>query len=116
MIEIKRLESSEFGILPKIHDGFRPDPKSSVVIVAEDGGKIIGRAFLLAPVHLEGPWINPRWRNGTLAGRMFDAIKTEAKAMGITQLFAYGASKQLEGYLERLEFTRKPLTVWVKAI
>ena len=116
MIEIARLDKSEFPVLKTIGEGFLPDPKISIALIAKDGNDIIGRIFLLAPTHIEGIWIKSGHRNRFLGKRLMDAAQSEAKRCGLTRLFAYGAYPETEEYLSRLGFKKEPLTVWAKDI
>lgn len=115
-ISIEKLDPEDFKELANIGDGFTPNPETSVAIVARSGGKIIGRIFLLAPVHVEGPLVLDEYRGSTLLKRLVDRAESEAKDAGVTTLFAYGASEKLEEYLDRLGYTKRNLTVWSKEI
>lgn len=101
-------------MLACISDGVQPDPKSSVAVVAKDGDEIVGRIFLIQPVHTECPWVREDLRGGTLLKRLTDAIEKEAKDRGVKKLFAFGASDQMESYISRLGYQKQPLTVWIK--
>jgi len=113
--KIVRLDPERFPILKKIHDGFCPDPKHAVALLAMDEGKVVGRIFLVAPIHVEGPWISPAWRSTTLGWRLMRAITWQAEQLGVTKMFAYGTA-ETEDYLQRLGYTKQPYTVWTKAI
>lgn len=116
LISIQKLEAKDYVVLAGIFDGFQPDAKTSITLLARDGQDVVGRIFLLAPTHIEGPWIRPDWRYGTLAKRLVASAETEARKCGITTLFAYGMDKEIEGYLQRLGFSQKPMTVWSKEL
>ena len=119
-LKFRRLNADEYKqILPFIHDGFCPDPRSSTVLIAEKGGQVIGRIFLLAPVHLEGPWVREPERTRTLGHGislvLVKAAEKEAKSFGISKLFAYG-TEETEPALQKLGFSRSPMSVWEKEI
>jgi Acetyltransferase (GNAT) family len=116
MIKIERLHPSEFDLLKEVHDKFMPSPDKSVAVVARSGEAIIGRIFLMAPTHVEGPWIAPSWRGGPLFKRLVDAIEIEARSEGIKSLMAYAVDATMELYLERLGYTKLPMTVWAKEL
>jgi GNAT superfamily N-acetyltransferase len=116
VITVGRLPNDEFSRLESFHDGAKPDPASSIAVVAQDGNEIIGRIFLVAPAHIEGPYIEEAHRGGTIAKRLVSVAATEARKCGITKLMAYGFSPELEDYLERLGFKKQPVTVWAKEI
>jgi hypothetical protein len=113
--KIVRIDAERFPILKKIHDGFCPDPKHAVALLAMDEGKPVGRIFLVAPTHVEGPWIAPAWRSTTLGWRLMRAIAWQAEQLGVKKMFAYGTA-ETEDYLERLGYKKQPYTVWTKEI
>lgn len=115
MIDIERLPNNEFAALKGIDDGFSPNPEISIAIVARADSEIVGRVFLVSPVHIEGPWIREDFRCGTLAKRLFNRVEAEARACGVKRLLAYGAT-HTEDYLSRLGFKRLLLTVWSKEL
>jgi len=115
VILIERLASKDFSILSTVEEGFMPVCDKSIVVVAKSGEEIIGRLMLLSPAHVEGAWIDKRFRNGRLLKRMMDKMESQAKHEGLVKLIAYGNSIN-EDYLERLGFTQRPLTVWEKCL
>lgn len=115
-VQIHKLEAAEYPVLCQMDDGFKPDPQTSIALVAKQDGEFVGRIFLLAPVHLEGPWVRPDKRGGMVGKRLVDKAEEEARAIGVTKLFAFGSSEDLEDYLHRLGFKKQPLTVWAKEL
>lgn len=114
---IEQLSDEQFGQLAYIADGFVPCAKQGVALVSRDGnGEIDGRIFLLFPAHLEGPWIKPERRNTLLCSQLVEAAEETAKNAGLTRLFAYAISPEIEGYLKRLGYEQMPMTVWMKDI
>lgn len=114
-VEICRLSPGEWIQLNKVADGFAPDPARSVAIVAVgDSGDIIGRIFLVAPVHLEGLWIDETFRNKTLLYQLVQRGEDEAKALGLKRLLAFGATPEMSDYIERLGYSYTPMSVWYK--
>jgi N-acetylglutamate synthase-like GNAT family acetyltransferase len=116
MIEVKRLESSEYEQLKSIQEGFCPDPKNSIVVVAKSDGQIVGRIFLIRPFHVEGTWIDEPFRRTSLGYRLFIHMERIAKDDGLTKLFSYALNAEIEGYLERLGYKKEAVTVWTKDI
>jgi len=110
---IERLRN--FSILSTVEEGFMPICDKSIVVVAKSGEEIIGRLMLLSPAHVEGAWIDERFRGGRLLKRMMDEMESQAKHEGLAKLMAYGHSIN-EDYLERLGFVKRPLTVWEKRL
>lgn len=99
-----------------VEEGFVPDPDNSIAVVAEDQGKIVGRMFLVAMPHIEGTWIHPDKRNGTIAYRLEKAMSEEAKRRGIPMLLAYVPTPEVAGYMQRLGYKREPYIVLSKEV
>lgn len=116
MIEIRKLAPNEFDCLKEYADGFCPDAGKSVALVAENDSHIIGRIFLLSPVHCEGPHVDPAWRGGPLFKRLVDAAELEARSEGVNKLMAYAVDATMEMYLKRLGYSKMDLTVWSKEL
>jgi N-acetylglutamate synthase-like GNAT family acetyltransferase len=110
---VERLASKDFSVLAKVEEGFMPVCDKSIVVVAKKNTEIIGRLLLVSPAHVEGAWVRDDFRNGFVLARMMEKLEEEAKREGLSKLMAYGNPIN-EDYLERLYFTRIPLTVWEK--
>ena len=115
---VRTLDPGEFPKLADIEEGFVPNPARTIAIVAEDNGEIVGRMLLMDMVHLEGSWVRPDHRNGSVGYRMFQRVLAEAKRIGITGLMAYTDKTDLDvtNYMERLGFEKQPFWVWSKDI
>ncbi len=101
MIDIRRLAADEYDLLKEIDDGFTPDPRSSIAMVAQAGGKLVGRIFLVAPSHAEGIWVREDHRGGELFKQMMQALEREAVTEGISKMFAYSVKPEIEHYISR---------------
>jgi hypothetical protein len=115
-LDLRRLDPSEYGELAKIEEGYVPDPDHSIVVVAKECGEIVARTMLIRPWHIEGTWVHERFRGGTTGYRLLRQLECEAKKIGLPRLFSYAAEASIENYLERLGYTKAPLTVWMKDI
>src|SRR5208337_3486664 len=116
-MKIQKLRTNAYDVLDSVHDGFKPNPKESVVLVAtNDNGEVIGRTFLLAPAHVEGVWVREDQRKQGIFTEMVARIEAEAKSIGIQKLFAYGANEYMDRQIERIGYTKQPLTVWTKEL
>jgi GNAT superfamily N-acetyltransferase len=113
-LTIRELAAEEFPLLGNVHEGLIPDPLQSVAIVAEKDGEILGRVFLMQPVHVEGPWVREDHRGGTIGKRLMDQAELSAFTRGIKTVFAYAADAHLAGYLERLGYKKSELMVFTK--
>jgi len=114
LITVERLPSEEFDTLLTIEEGYVPDPNQSIAVVAKDDGVVIGRMMLIAVAHVEGAWINDRYRNGTILERMTKEIEKQAREAGLKTVFAYSDKLDMDGYIERLGYDRTPLRVFRK--
>jgi N-acetylglutamate synthase-like GNAT family acetyltransferase len=115
-VAIEKLAPDKFDELYQFADGYVPDPKLSWAFVARKDGRIVGRIFILAPAHVEGPYIEPEERRGTIGARLMQILEKEALDIGISKLFAYANSPQIEDYLSRLGYIKSAMTVWEKEI
>lgn len=112
MLTVERLPDNEYQKLADIAEGFVPNPSFSRAIVVKEDGEIVGRAFLLYPVHIEGVWIREDKRNATILRQLVDATFQEARKLGLTKVLAFGMYDKMEEYLERLKFKRLGWSVW----
>lgn len=116
MITVERLPAEEFDSLLSIEEGYVPDPKASVVVVAKFNEEIIGRMMLIGVKHVEGAWINKRFRSGSILERMTKEIEDQARAVGIRTVFVYSETGEMDAYIERLGYERSPLRVFRKEL
>jgi N-acetylglutamate synthase-like GNAT family acetyltransferase len=115
LIPIETLPSEDFPLLKNIEEGYVPS-KDSIVIVGKVGDEIVARMMLIGVAHIEGTWIKPEVRSGSLLHRLMHRMEQEAKAAGITTLLAYSENDEVDSYLERLKFSRSPLRIWKKEV
>ena len=117
MLQIDRIAPKDYHLLKNIGDGFTPDPKRSVAIIAHnDVVGIIGRIFLVAPVHIEGVFVDKPWRNSTVLNMLVKRAELEAFKEGLTQLLVFAKDAQMADYIARLGYKELPLTVWSKEL
>ena len=117
MIDIRRLHASEFDLLRSVDDGFTPDPERSIAMVAQNGSRIVGRIFLVAPSHAEGIWIERDYRGSSLGKQIVEALELEARSEGITKMFAYATRLEMEHYISRCcGYERLPWVVLQKEL
>lgn len=112
---IRLLDSAEYERLAYVEEGYVPDPDSSLALVVEEEGKIVGRMMLIPMYHIEGTWIEQEHRGGQILARMMKHMEDAAKSKGLTKLLSY-ATPEVESYIERLGYTKQQLTVWAKDI
>lgn len=102
------------GRLAEIEEGYIPD-SHGIAVVAEENGIIVGRSMLVDAVHIEGTWVHPDYRGGTVGARIIAKLKQEAQKAGISRVIAYSTAAT-DDYMARLGFKREPVTVWTKDI
>jgi N-acetylglutamate synthase-like GNAT family acetyltransferase len=116
MITVERLPNDEYDSLLSIEEGYVPDPKASIVVVAKFDEQIIGRMMLIGLKHVEGAWINKRFRCGSILERMTKEIEDQARAAGIKTVFVYSETHDMDDYIQRLGYERSPLRVFRKEL
>lgn len=116
LVLIERLAPEEYDDLLAVEEGYRPDPEHSIVIVAREDGKIVGRTMLIRPFHIEGTWVAEHKRKGLIGIRMLAKLEREAAKQGIKTVYAYALEPKIEEYLMRMGYKQSRLTVWEKPI
>jgi len=85
-------------------DAWVPDPRTGRVILAEDGGVVVGvLAVQWMPV-MEPLWVAPAYRKSTLMGRLWKAGLKFLKSNGIQKFFSHVDNydkPKMETYLQR---------------
>jgi predicted N-acetyltransferase YhbS len=114
-VNIRKLKFEEYDMLKDVFEGFVP-PKNSIAMIAEDEGRIVGRVFLVEPVHVEGPWVAESHRGGTVGARLMQSAEKQLKEIGLSKVMAFGSDEVLENYLQRLGYKRLDLSVWEKEL
>jgi hypothetical protein len=93
-------------------------PPDSTVLYARENGEIVGRTAIIELPHVEGTWVAESKRGSSLALRLIRKLEEEVAALGRSHLFAFAFDSQPEvsEYLERVGYTRFPVTVWAKSL
>lgn len=116
MTTVERLTPENYGQLLTVEEGWSPDPANSIVVVAREGNRIVGRTMLVRPFHVEGTWVDEDFRYGMTGIRLLKELEKQAKTEGLTKILAYAMEKTIEGYLQRMGYRKSILTVWEKAL
>lgn len=114
--EIRKLADNEFEVLRTVEEGYCPDPRYSIAVVAEAEGKIVGRMLLISPAHIEGTWVAENFRKGTTGIRMMNFMESEARKISLTKIIAYAECGEVADYLSRLGYSQRNVTVWEKEL
>jgi N-acetylglutamate synthase-like GNAT family acetyltransferase len=116
-VKVRRLEPGEWDLLHGVDDGFSPDPKASIAVCAfNESGDIIGRIFLVAPVHVEGIFIDRQWRNTGLMKKLVERIEDEASKEGLKKVLAFAKDDEMADYIQRLGYDATPVRLYVKEL
>ena len=117
MIKIERLHPVQWDLLSQIDDGHSPDPDKTIAIVARVGIHPVARLFAMAPTHVEGIFIEPQYRGGSLFKDMMTAMELELKSDGVKQVFAYSVRPEIGHYLEqRCNYFKLPWLIYQKEL
>jgi len=114
---IRRLPVEDWPLLRLFPDQVAPKPKDCIALVAQaESGELLGRIFLLAPVHIEGLYVSPSRRGTALMSDLVEKAEQEARNLGVSTAFAYADGIQMENYIERLCYSRERWSVWRKEL
>ena len=91
-------------------------PESSNFVGAFEEGKLVGRIGAMSVVHLEGTWVEEKYRKTMLPYRMFSFMEGRLKDAGLTHVLAFSASPVITDYLERLGYKEEKLTILSKEL
>ncbi len=112
-VTIERVSAADWEKLR----GDRPPFDRSIGVAAfTDEREAVGWVYLVAPVHLEGIYIEPTHRKGLLLAKLLGAAEAAAKAEGLTKLLAYATDDLMADYTARLGYQKLPWTVWSKTL
>ncbi len=91
-------------------------PIDSIIMFAYEDGKVVGRMGLMSIKIIEGTYVAPG--HTTLAYRMMKQMEAFLAYLGNTHAMAivYDGMPQVADYLQRVDFTREPLTLYSKEV
>ena len=72
------------------------------VMIAEEGGAIIGCWALLSFLQLEGLWVHPAQRGRSVGWRMLRLMKRWIRDLGATGAMTASIDPAIDGYLTRI--------------
>lgn len=87
-----------------------------IQIRAMQGEKEAGHLSVLSPLHIEGAWIEPEFRGGTILRDLVMIAEAEIKQLGADRVFAFAIDEEKADYLERLGYEKHEWTVWSKKV
>lgn len=72
---------------------------TDVVVVVEDGGRIVACHVLMQMWHLECLWVAPDRRKSMVGGRLWAKVQQTAKSMGLSALWTSAISDEVRDLL-----------------
>ncbi len=93
-------------------------PADSRVLFVFEGNELIARSSITNIPMIEGTWIEPQHRNGTLATRIMKEVEKHYRENGEEAALAFIPSDQPEiaEYMIRLGYEEKPLRFFLKPL
>lgn len=93
-------------------------PGDTHVLYVFEGEQIIARSSIMSVPMIEGTWIEPERRNGTLATRIIREVEKHYRDNGEEAAMAFIPSDQPEiaDYMMRLGYQEKPLRFFLKPL
>jgi N-acetylglutamate synthase-like GNAT family acetyltransferase len=85
-------------------------------ILAQHEGKTIGTISLVAPIHIEGIFIEPEHRGNGVMKKLVREAEHEALNLNVEKVFAFAINAEMENYIERLGYRKHNWTVWEKVL
>jgi hypothetical protein len=116
-MEIRWLAADEYGKLDQIpaDHAAQLNPDNTLVAVAVEDDRIIGRAVLISLPHLECIWVDSDHRNGTLGARLESFCAEKLAGLGARQMLAVAVNDKIADYLKRLNYSHLG-SIWIKEI
>lgn len=112
---LRDLPADEWHRLPDeaFPDGL-PDPATSVILVVEEDGVIVGLTTLVQVVHAgHASWIAPEHRGGLVLGKLWAGVRQVLDGYRIDQAYSFADSPEVASYLSRLGFTLLPYATFL---
>ncbi len=93
-------------------------PADSRVLFVFEGDTLVARSSITNIPMIEGSWIEPTHRNGTLATRLMKEVERHYRDNGETAALAFVPSDQPEicEYMKRLGYEEKHLRFFLKPL
>ena len=109
---IRELQANEWDRL-KDHEIFAktgmPDSLTAKIMIAENHvGQIIGFQVLLLVPHAEPIWIDPSYRGGMAASRLWKGMLKLLDSLSLDVLICNSDRPEIDGYLSRLGLRELP--------
>ncbi len=112
------LSADKWGELEHIAEQSVPIPPSThsfAIVVRDDDGAIVARAYLLFPTTLSGVWIREDARRTLVGWELLQKVDEKVKELGSKMLLAcIKPGTPFEGYAQKLGFTRAAWEQWRK--
>jgi hypothetical protein len=89
-------------------------PENARILVAEDeAGVIIGHVAEFQAWHVDGLWIDPRYRDGSVWRRLLHQVQADMHDRGVRGVVTASISDAMTDYLTRMGATPQPGTALI---
>lgn len=105
--EWPRLKGTELEhVWPHLPDGAR-------IVVVEEGDDILACHAVLTYVHIEGLWVHPKHRHGTVGWRLWQAVQREVRELGANVAITGALTEQVKALIEHVHGVKLPGDAYV---
>lgn len=89
-------------------------PANARILVAEnESGEIIGHVAEFKAWHVDGLWIDPRYRDGSVWRRLLHQVQADMQVRGVSGVVTAAMSDEMDDYLRRMGATPQPGTAFI---
>ncbi len=111
---IRELPAAEWSRLETLTPILCVLPSNARILVAEDEtGAIIGHIAEFAAWHIDGLWIDPAHRDGSVWRRLLHQVQDTMQAEGVRGVVTASMSPEMDDYLTRMGATEQPGTAYI---
>lgn len=104
MPRLRFLPPEEWGKLEGPLTRTQPDPKHTLILVAEEEGKIVGTWAATELITMEGLWVAEKYRGSALPVKIYNTMIEELKKLGVPGVLAVIENPSVISQAERLGF------------
>lgn len=93
-------------------------PTASRVLFVYEDNKLIGRSSVFPLMMIEGTWLHPDYRNGTIASRILKEVERQYLEEGQEAAMAFvpNDKPEIADYMQRIGYVAQPIRLFMKAL